>query len=81
MEAFIDSFIGALGLERAYNLLVINPKWSPSLPSYTYRIGFSEAELRLLHGQVNDVHVWHMLCGQLNQGKKLCHMPRLLHDL
>jgi hypothetical protein len=52
MEEFVDSFIGALGLERSYTLLVINPKWSPSLPSYTYRIGFSEPELRLLHEQV-----------------------------
>jgi hypothetical protein len=48
----VDSFIGALGLDRSYTLLVVNPKWSPSLPSYTYRIGFSEPELRLLHGQV-----------------------------
>lgn len=52
MEEFVDSFISALGLDRSYTLLVINPKWSPSLPSYTYRIGFSEAELRLLHEQV-----------------------------
>lgn len=52
MEGFIDSFVDAIGLARSYTLLVLNPKWSPSLPSYTYRIGFSEAELRLLHEQV-----------------------------
>jgi len=52
MEDFVDSFIEALGLDRSYSMLVINPKWSPSLPSYSYRIGFSEAELRLLHEQV-----------------------------
>lgn len=52
MEAFVDSFIGALGLEKSYSLLVLNPKWSPSLPSYNYRIGFSEAEVRLLNAQV-----------------------------
>jgi hypothetical protein len=52
MEGFVDSFIGALELERSYTMLVVNPKWSPSLPSYTYRIGFSEPELRLLHEQV-----------------------------
>jgi hypothetical protein len=55
MEEFVDSFIGALGLDRSYTLLVINPKWSPSLPSYTYRIGFSEPELRLLHEQVRTL--------------------------
>lgn len=56
MEGFVDSFIGALGLDRSYTMLVVNPKWSPSLPSYTYRIGFSEPELRLLHEQVRCGH-------------------------
>lgn len=53
MEALVDSFVGALGLEKSYTLVVINPKWSPSLPSYNYRIGFSEAEIRLLNEQVS----------------------------
>jgi hypothetical protein len=52
MEALVDSFIGALGLEKSYTMLVLNPRWSPSLPSYNYRIGFSEAEIRLLNEQV-----------------------------
>lgn len=64
MEAFVDSFILGMGLERSYTLLVINPKWSPSLPSYTYRIGFSEPELRLLHEQVDvDIFLRHMSAG------------------
>lgn len=33
-------------------MLVLNPKWSPSLPSYAYRVGFSEYELKLLQQQV-----------------------------
>lgn len=57
----MDSFVGALGLERSYTMLVVNPKWSPSLPSYTYRIGFSEPELRLLHAQVCLCKGWHVL--------------------
>lgn len=49
LEPFVDSFIGALGLNRAYTMLVLNPKWSASLPAYGYRIGFSEYELRILN--------------------------------
>ncbi|KAF6255218.1 hypothetical protein COO60DRAFT_237950 [Scenedesmus sp. NREL 46B-D3] len=49
LEPFVDSFIGALGLSRAYTMLVLNPKWSASLPAYGYRIGFSELELHLLN--------------------------------
>ena len=48
----MDSFIGALGLEKSYTMLVLNPRWSPSLPSYNYRIGLREAEIRLLNEQV-----------------------------
>lgn len=54
LEPFIDSFIGALGLNRAYTMLVLNPKWSASLPAYGYRIGFSEYELRLLNENVSS---------------------------
>jgi hypothetical protein len=53
LEPFVDSFIGALGLNRAYTMLVLNPKWSASLPAYGYRIGFSEYELRLLNDNVS----------------------------
>lgn len=50
MEAFIDSFISYLRLGSGYTIMVLNPKWSPSLPAYAYRIGFSERELELLSG-------------------------------
>lgn len=53
-EPFVDSFIAALGLDKSYTLLVLNPKWSASLPSYGYRIGFSEHELRLLNENVSE---------------------------
>jgi hypothetical protein len=52
MEGFMNSFINHLGLEHGYTMLVMNPRWSPSLPSYTYRIGFSESELTLLNQMV-----------------------------
>lgn len=53
-EPFVDSFIHALGLDKSYTLLVLNPKWSASLPSYGYRAGFSEHELRLLNENVSE---------------------------
>jgi hypothetical protein len=52
MEQFIDGFLASLGLENSYTLLVMNPKWSVSLPPYSYRVGFSEQEMRLLAEQV-----------------------------
>lgn len=51
----MDGFVAALGLDGGYTLLVLNPKWSPSLPSYGYRLGFSEQELALLHSMVRTV--------------------------
>lgn len=54
LEPFVDSFIGSLGLEKGYTMLVLNPKWSASLPSYGYRIGFSEFELRVLNQNVSE---------------------------
>eukprot|EP00879_Flechtneria_rotunda_P013168 GHRR01013753.1.p1 GENE.GHRR01013753.1~~GHRR01013753.1.p1 ORF type:complete len:943 (+),score=342.78 GHRR01013753.1:553-3381(+) len=53
LEPFIDSFITALGLDRGYTVLVVNPKWSASLPSYAYRLGFSDYELQLLNQQAS----------------------------
>lgn len=53
LEPFVDSFIRALGLNRAYTMLVLNPKWSASLPAYGYRIGFSEYELRMMNENVS----------------------------
>eukprot|EP00879_Flechtneria_rotunda_P026397 GHRR01028144.1.p1 GENE.GHRR01028144.1~~GHRR01028144.1.p1 ORF type:complete len:283 (+),score=46.69 GHRR01028144.1:1122-1970(+) len=55
LEPFIDSFITALGLDRGYTVLVVNPKWSASLPSYAYRLGFSDYELQLLNQQVRNI--------------------------
>lgn len=52
MEAFIDSFVEGLGLDSAYTLVVVNPKWSASLASYGFRAGFSTEELALLQEQV-----------------------------
>jgi hypothetical protein len=34
-------------------MLVLNPKWSASLPAYGYRIGFSKHELRLLNDNMS----------------------------
>jgi hypothetical protein len=45
LEAFIDSFISALGLDRGYTLVAVNPKASDQLAAYGFRAGFSAAEV------------------------------------
>ena len=53
MEAFVQSFVDALGLANSgYTLLVINPHWSSTLPAYGYRVGFSAGEVEMLASQV-----------------------------
>lgn len=44
----MDGFLASLGLSDGYTMLVMNPKWSASLPSYSYRVGFSEEEVKVL---------------------------------
>ena len=48
MEAFVDNFIMAIGLDSQYTVLVINPTWSPDEPVYGYRKGVSQAEIDFL---------------------------------
>lgn len=51
MEAFVDHFIGALGLESSYSVLLLNPTWHVEEPVYGYRMGVSSEELQLVKGQ------------------------------
>ncbi|KXZ55672.1 hypothetical protein GPECTOR_2g1222 [Gonium pectorale] len=39
MEALVDHFVGALGLESSYSLVVLNPTWHVDEPVYGYRMG------------------------------------------
>ena len=48
MEAFISHFVTSLGLDRKYTILVLNPTWSTTQPSYGYRQGLSAPELKFL---------------------------------
>ncbi|KAG2435642.1 hypothetical protein HXX76_006844 [Chlamydomonas incerta] len=53
MEAFVDHFVGGLGLEGSYSLIVLNPTWHVDEPVYGYRMGVSAEELQVLKGQAD----------------------------
>jgi hypothetical protein len=55
MESFMDGFLNSLGLQNTYSLVVLNPKWSASMPAYGYRMGFSELEVKLLAQQLQQL--------------------------
>ena len=55
MESFVDGFLNSLGLQTSYTLVVLNPKWSASMPAYGYRMGFSELEVTLLAKQLQQL--------------------------
>ncbi len=47
----MDHFIGALGLDASYSVLLLNPTWHVEEPVYGYRMGVSSEELQLVKGQ------------------------------
>lgn len=55
MEAFIDHFLGAIGLDMTYSVVLLNPQWHADEPVYGYRQGLSAPELQVLHGNASRV--------------------------
>lgn len=70
MEAFVENFVGSLGLSRQYTIVVLNPTWSSGEAAYGYRTGMSQKELDVVAREREELmrllQVWACVCSSRN---------------